>query len=206
MDWSPVDPSSLMGNDLTRWYLRSPDEIEQQRQAAQAQRYEEFFGRIAPARPPAALPGLTDQDADVATDDGANRGATSWQRPDQSPDGPWAETQAQPIRLAAAQQTTAPGNVGCLLCHGPVPPVLPFPFPFLPGGPFFRDTPSIPSGGGSPKRRFPQCDVQYDNDTEICAGLPTPAARGKCWPSANERQAYCRNHDGEVGWPLLQTR
>lgn len=118
MDWSPVDPSSLMGNDLTRWYLRSPDEIEQQRQAAQAQRYEEFFGRIAPARPPAALPGLTDQDADVATDDGANRGATSWQRPDQSPDGPWAETQA----------------------------------------------------------------------------------------SANERQAYCRNHDGEVGWPLLQTR
>jgi hypothetical protein len=111
--------------------------------------------------------------------------------------------------LAAAQPAAAPGIANCPTCHGrglPVPPVLPFPFPFLPGGPFSRDTPSTPSGGGSPKRRFPQCDVQYDNDTEICAGLPTPEARGKCWPSANERQAYCRSHDGEVGWPLLQTR
>jgi hypothetical protein len=40
----PIDPASLQGDALTRWYLRSPADIEQQRQAAEAQRYQDFFG------------------------------------------------------------------------------------------------------------------------------------------------------------------
>lgn len=39
-----IDPASLDGDALTRWYLRSPEEINQERQAAAAQRYREFFG------------------------------------------------------------------------------------------------------------------------------------------------------------------
>lgn len=38
-----IDPGSLEGDALTRWYLRSPAEIEQERQAAAAKRYQDFF-------------------------------------------------------------------------------------------------------------------------------------------------------------------
>lgn len=56
----PIDPATLEGDDLTRWYLRSPEEIEQERQAAAAQRYRSFFGQAEPdpgvaSQPPAPL-------------------------------------------------------------------------------------------------------------------------------------------------------
>lgn len=38
-----IDPSRLQGEALRRWYLRSPQDLEQERQAAQARRYDEFF-------------------------------------------------------------------------------------------------------------------------------------------------------------------
>lgn len=41
----PVDPESLEGDALTQWYRRSPDEIEQARQKAFAQHYDDFFKR-----------------------------------------------------------------------------------------------------------------------------------------------------------------
>src|SRR5688572_25372841 len=40
----PVDPARLEGEALTRWYLRTPHEIEAERNSAQEQRYREFFG------------------------------------------------------------------------------------------------------------------------------------------------------------------
>ena len=40
-----VDPGTLEGDDLrTCWYMRSPEEIEQERAEAAAQRYQDFFG------------------------------------------------------------------------------------------------------------------------------------------------------------------
>jgi hypothetical protein len=47
----PIDPSSLDGDALTQWYMRSPDEIEQARQKAYAQRYNDFFNPSQPADP-----------------------------------------------------------------------------------------------------------------------------------------------------------
>jgi hypothetical protein len=38
-----IDPGRLQGDELTRWYLRSPAEIEQERQAAATRRYQDFF-------------------------------------------------------------------------------------------------------------------------------------------------------------------
>lgn len=56
-------------------------------------------------------------------------------------------------------------------------------------------------------RRPPQCDRQYENDSAICRNLPAPAeVKEGCWSSASERKAYCIQHNGEVGWPPLQTR
>jgi hypothetical protein len=43
-----VDPARLSGEALRRWYLRSPDEIAAEKQAAEKQRYQEFF---SPAKP-----------------------------------------------------------------------------------------------------------------------------------------------------------
>jgi RHS repeat-associated protein len=51
-----------------------------------------------------------------------------------------------------------------------------------------------------------QCEVQYDNDSEICRSLPNKAARARCWASAADRQAYCIENDGQVGWPPLRTK
>jgi RHS repeat-associated protein len=51
-----------------------------------------------------------------------------------------------------------------------------------------------------------QCEIQYDNDSEICRYLPTNGARGRCWESAAERQAHCIQTNGEVGWPPLITQ
>lgn len=48
----PVDPSSLEGDELDRWYRRSPQDIEQERQAAADRRYATFFDRAQiPAEP-----------------------------------------------------------------------------------------------------------------------------------------------------------
>jgi hypothetical protein len=44
MAYGQIDPAQLDGDALTQWYLRSPDEIEQERQEAAAQRYRDFFG------------------------------------------------------------------------------------------------------------------------------------------------------------------
>ncbi len=44
MAYGQIDPARLKGGDLTQWYLRSPDDVEQERQDAAAQRYQDFFG------------------------------------------------------------------------------------------------------------------------------------------------------------------
>jgi hypothetical protein len=52
-----TDPTSLEGDALTQWYLQSPADIEQGRQAAAARRYRDFFYGNAGADPDAALGG-----------------------------------------------------------------------------------------------------------------------------------------------------
>jgi hypothetical protein len=39
-----VDPTRLQGAELTRWYVRSPTDIERERQATAQQHYREYFG------------------------------------------------------------------------------------------------------------------------------------------------------------------
>ena len=42
----PVDPSTLEGDDLIRWYQRPLWQVDQERRAAAAQRYADFFGGL----------------------------------------------------------------------------------------------------------------------------------------------------------------
>lgn len=51
-----VDPTRLQGEALRRWYLRSPEQIELERQAAEARQHRAFFGPMGRADPD---PGFT---------------------------------------------------------------------------------------------------------------------------------------------------
>jgi len=59
MPRSPVDPSRLEGEDLNRWYLRTPDELEAERQATETQRRRDFFNQAFEATDAAPLSKMT---------------------------------------------------------------------------------------------------------------------------------------------------
>jgi hypothetical protein len=44
MPYGSIDPSPLEGDDLIGWYRRTPWEVEQEREAARLQQYNDFFG------------------------------------------------------------------------------------------------------------------------------------------------------------------
>lgn len=43
----PTDPANLEGDELDQWYRRSPQEIEEERQAAEAETNRSYFGMAA---------------------------------------------------------------------------------------------------------------------------------------------------------------
>jgi hypothetical protein len=63
---SQVDPARLHGEELRRWYMRSPAEIEEQRQVAAQQRYDSYFGRSRKDPPQEDLTELRRQQAEFA--------------------------------------------------------------------------------------------------------------------------------------------
>lgn len=102
MAFSPVDPSSLQGEALNRWYLRSPDEIEQARQNAYAQRYADFFNQPQPADPdPGFNRGLQTPSVDI--DPGFSRGMD---RPTEDVDPGFSWVQVGPNKWRSVSAST----------------------------------------------------------------------------------------------------
>ena len=65
MPYRQIDPARLEGEALRRWYMRSSDEIQKQREAAEARQHAEFFGSGNPAAHLSRLsylPGAPDDD------------------------------------------------------------------------------------------------------------------------------------------------
>jgi hypothetical protein len=60
-----IDVGSLEGDALTRWYLRSPADIEQERQAAAAKRYQDFYGPSGTDLDPGFAREISGMDHDV---------------------------------------------------------------------------------------------------------------------------------------------
>ena len=60
-----IDVESLEGDALTRWYLRSPADIEQERQAAAAKRYQDFYGPSGTDPDPGFAREIPSSDQDV---------------------------------------------------------------------------------------------------------------------------------------------
>ena len=48
-----IDPARLEGRALDRWYRRTPDEVQSERDAAEQRRYEAFFGGGRTSKEPA---------------------------------------------------------------------------------------------------------------------------------------------------------
>ena len=206
MALSQVDPSRLQGDNLRLWYLRSPGDIEQERERSQAERYKAFFEglrpasntpisvaaqqRDAPYRPPPGQPHLIS----VATK------ASGWgiQPP------PKSDFNSKNTWSQEGNQHVAKNDGFCAACHGPhvapPPPAMANP----PDWP--RWTPGPNTTPRKPAKPHPrQCAQQNMSDSRICSREPGDAWKSVCFESASAREAHCIASDGEVGWPPLQT-
>lgn len=196
MAFGQIDPARLEGDALRRWYLRSPEDIEDERLRRADQSYDAFYGGLQNVRQSASPTASRPRRASGFGSTG--RGSTS-------------QVAAHDATAVAPQWTwSGPRKPratvdDCVDCHGrfPSPPQIPGMLPPfgklpLPGGfPMFRR----PSGGTPEgRRKLPQCDMQYESDSEICR----KAKSRTCWENAAERLAYCTSHDGEIGSPPLQ--
>jgi hypothetical protein len=218
-----IDPARLEGDALRRWYLRSPADIEGEREQAAALRYRDFFGAV---RSPVRAMSLRPSDSPTPIEVGNKSEATSLQLSEgrdgglahyaAAPDTRWGVVSHQLVS-GPSRGKPPPSGSDCTTCHGrlPLPPIPPLPwpigtFPFPPGSvPSFRDIPgSIPGGSGGSgdstqsRREWSdrsQCNQQFEADREICQKAKSP----QCWANQNKRLAHC-SITGEVGTPPLK--
>jgi len=74
----PVDPMSLAGEALRRWYLRSPAEVEREREAAKQKRYDAYLGGGRSAAPAEDLTDLRRQQAEFKKTQRAIGNENAW--------------------------------------------------------------------------------------------------------------------------------
>lgn len=211
MAFGQIDPARLEGDALTRWYLRSPAEIEEERRRAAEQAYSAFLGRRGEAQ---AGSETQDPRGDAVPAEGPQPEwrqvrPNRWRSESTSPDQEPRSTSVEPdggYQLAAA---ASPGfwdywsPQGCASCHGYTPGTLP---------PIGGQSPLPPtysprsgggggSGGSSSRGEWsdrPQCNQQFEADRRICQAAKNP----KCWENSNKRLGVC-NDTGAVGTPKL---
>jgi len=187
---SQIDPARLNGDELARWYLRSPADIEQERQAGAAERYDKFFGRA---------------DRTVGQQDETSKDQSAYPRPAQEGAGRWGSGGGLSENLYdhtpdGVRKSAATANGGlCSGCHYGFP-LLPVPLPLVP---LFRDIPKFSPSGGAPDDRK-QCEIQDKNDRQICGRQPFPEDKAKCNASATVRWKTCLR-TGDAGDPPLDT-
>jgi hypothetical protein len=212
MAYGQVDPARLQGGALSRWYLRSPADIEQERQERAAKAHEDFFASSGPG-----LPAISPMQDGAANGDGV-----VWPSADQNygpeetaPQGnaerrdaqePYQVT-LQPTDQGAQRIQVASSPWSCPTCHGVVPPPSSLPPPTLPfpwsGISMFRDGSASPPPQSSPDDRK-QCDIQDRNDRRICGRQPLPEDKAKCHASASVRWKNCLR-TGDLNDPPLDT-
>ncbi len=74
----PVDPMTPTGEALRRWYLRSPAEVEREREAAKQKRYDAYFGGGRSAAPAEDLTELRRQQAEFKKTQRAIGNENAW--------------------------------------------------------------------------------------------------------------------------------
>lgn len=198
MAFSQVDPARLDGDALTRWYLRSPADIEAERRQVAEQAYNTFFGQSEDAQTNAEPVGQGD---DPASADGPTANQVEVNRGLSDASGGAGDS----YQVAAA---SSPGfwdywsPHGCASCHGYTPGILPPVGGRSPLPPTYSPrTGGDGSGGTSSNGEWsdkPQCNQQFANDRTICQR----AKDYRCWENQNERLRSC-NRTGLIGQPPL---
>jgi hypothetical protein len=196
MAHSQVDPTRLQGAELTRWYLRSPSDIERERQEAAQRRYDNFFAPTERSPQPAGAQrvGFSDESGTEPSGQWVQSGPNRWSS--QAAPKIYAATRMLGAGSVAVQPT--PDDHICRGCHwGGAPPSPPGVAP-LP-----RDIPpSSPSPSKPPERDRKQCEQQLESDTDICGQQANDQSKAICRGDAMNRYAHCRQ-TGEVGIPSL---
>ncbi len=204
MAYGQIDPARLDGDALHRWYVRSPADIESERQAAAARRYADFFGD----------PDQRANETDGSSDDQSSpdlKGALSGQdgHQHQAFRGSFNDGVYRPSQGEVQSTLTASAPWNCSTCHAPLPlpPLLPLPPQLQPLVPLLRSIPPLWGGPAPEPRRdkYPQCEIQERQDRGICAQQPTEPAKAVCNASATDRRVWCEEHQGEIGSPDLTT-
>jgi len=117
-----IDPASLEGDALTRWYQRSPAEIEEELQAAAAKRYQDFFYGQSGADPdPGFARELPAADHDVDPGFAAPLPSTSQ---DVDPGFTWVQVgpnRLRSVKLTSGDASTAPLSPDLMSYGGSVP-------------------------------------------------------------------------------------
>lgn len=178
-----IDPARLDGDALTNWYLRSPTDIERERQDAANRAYDDFFGNSERETLPQKHP---DERLPLGNLDGQPRGS---------------------YQLASATGGLWSVIPYCANCHGGQPGAVPPAGGVSPFPPFFSPR-TGGFGGQSPEPHrdlYPQCEMQERSDRNICYQQPTPPAKAVCNESATRRRVFCEDNKGELGSPDLFT-
>ena len=198
MAYGQIDPARLDGDALTRWYLRSPADIEQERKAEAAQSYDDFFGNSNGSGATSTIDGQPSGD-DFSTSPTPFRSEAPLEPLSTEPDGgddSYLDDGVYRPGQDGAQKTPAADTVwNCPTCHGrlPLPPQL------QPLQPLFRDNPPSSGGASGQWSDKPQCNQQFERDREICQ----VAKKSQCWENQNKRLGVC-DRTGAVGTPPLR--
>ncbi len=211
MPYGQIDPARLNGDALTKWYLRSPAEIEEEKRQAASRAYDAFFSQPDDPQPhgdseAASMPAAASTDAGSSHADVISRqtGPNRLRSERASVPLPMSDADTSGFQLAAATFPAWgrwPIN-GCINCHNPqTGDLLPGRSP-APRPPMFSPRDGG-AGGGSSSRRGewsdkPQCNQQFNNDRRICQQAKSP----KCWENQMERLATCNRTD-LIGIPQL---
>jgi len=211
MAFGQIDPARLEGDALTRWYLRSPADIEEERRQAASRAYDAFFSQPEDTQPgggseAASTPAAASEDTGSTTADLTWRqiGPNRFKGEPASQSTPISGANTSGVQLAAA---TFPAwgrwpVIGCTNCHDPqtgdlLPGISPGPRP-----PMFSPRDGGAGGGSSPRRGEwsdkPQCNQQFETDRRICQAAKSP----QCWENSNKRLGVCDRTDA-VGTPKL---
>jgi hypothetical protein len=156
-----IDPARLQGEALRRWYLRSPEEIEEERRRAADRAYESFFGNSEgpPSSPRDSIADASPRRMQMAA--ASARGFWDYWSPK-----------------------------GCGNCHGYTPETLPPVGGHTPFPPDRSERRGGSDGSRPPKGEWsdrPQCNQQFEEDRRICRKAKSP----DCWERSHIRLEHC---------------
>jgi len=206
---SQIDPARLSGDALSRWYLRSPADIEQERQTGAAQRYDDFFSPLDDSTRFGTKPAIDTDEPDSSSSPAVLRTANDNQSSSGAGFGSqrlfWVKPNTDTSYQLASASSRRFGDYwsvpGCANCHGYTPTTLPpvrgnFPFP-----PNYSPRSGGRDGAPFSDRRWserPQCHQQFETDRKICQR----ARNSQCWETSNKRLGVC-DRTGHLNTPPL---